>query len=71
MTANFKDNSIGEMDALLGMQPNRPILVSEYWTGWFDNMFNSGHNVMSTESMLRNHTLAQALLRILSKLSLF
>lgn len=33
MTANFKWNSIENMNRLLELQPNRPIFVTEYWPG--------------------------------------
>ena len=47
MTANFKAQSIENMEALLSFQPNRPILVSEFWPGWFDHWFEPIHNTLS------------------------
>ena len=47
MTANFKAQSIENMEALLSYQPNRPILVSEFWPGWFDHWFEPIHNTLS------------------------
>ena len=44
MTANFKKDSIENMESLLELQPDRPILVSEYWSGWFDHWFEPVHN---------------------------
>ena len=52
MTANFKYESIPNMDALLELQPDRPILVSEYWPGWFDHWFEPVHNILSTKGSL-------------------
>ena len=49
MTANFKDDSIENMDLLLQLQPNRPILVSEFWPGWFDHWFEPIHNILSVD----------------------
>ena len=37
MTANFKYEGTENMEKLLEYQPNRPILVSEFWPGWFDH----------------------------------
>ncbi len=50
MTANFKDNSVENLDRLLELQPDRPILVSEYWSGWFDHWYEPRHNDMTTQS---------------------
>lgn len=47
MTANFKYQSIENMDALLELQPNRPILVSEFWPGWFDHWLEPVHNILN------------------------
>ena len=49
MTANFKADSIENMDLLLQLQPNRPILVSEFWPGWFDHWFEPIHNILSVD----------------------
>ena len=46
MTANFKYQSIENMDELLKLQPNRPILVSEFWPGWFDHWLEPVHNIL-------------------------
>ena len=47
MTANFKYQSIENMDALLELQPHRPILVSEFWPGWFDHWLEPVHNILN------------------------
>jgi len=49
MTANFKYQSIENMDALLKLQPNRPILVSEFWPGWFDHWLEPLHNTLNLQ----------------------
>ena len=49
MTANFKFESTENLDALLALQPNRPILVSEFWPGWFDHWFEPIHNTLNIE----------------------
>lgn len=48
MTANFKCNSEAELKRLKELRPNAPILVSEFWPGWFDHWFQGDiHNVLS------------------------
>ena len=49
MTANFKYESTENMDILLTLQPNKPILVSEFWPGWFDHWFEPVHNILNLE----------------------
>ena len=49
MTANFKYEGAENMDKLLQFQPNRPILVSEFWPGWFDHWFEPVHNILNLE----------------------
>ena len=46
-TTNFKYDDTENLDALLALQPNRPILVSEYWPGWFDHWFEPFHDTLS------------------------
>jgi hypothetical protein len=43
-TANFYDDAKGQLDTLLELQPDKPILVMEYWSGWFDHWFEPSHN---------------------------
>lgn len=47
MTANFKWGSEDELRRIKELRPNAPILVSEYWPGWFDHWFEKNHNVLS------------------------
>ena len=49
MTANFKYEGTENMEKLLEYQPNRPILVSEFWPGWFDHWFEPIHNILNLE----------------------
>lgn len=49
MTANFKYEYTENMEELLKLQPNRPILVSEFWPGWFDHWFEQVHNTLNVE----------------------
>jgi len=50
MTANFKWGSEGELERIKELRPNAPILVSEYWPGWFDHWFEPHHNILSEEN---------------------
>ena len=36
---------------LLGqeLRPDAPVLVSEFWPGWFDHWFEPHHNVLSEQ----------------------
>jgi len=49
MTANFKFNSINELNRIKELRPNSPILVSEFWPGWFDHWFEENHNTLIEE----------------------
>lgn len=37
MTANFQENATAELNALQQFAPNKPMMVMEYWSGWFDH----------------------------------
>ena len=47
MTANFKFGSEAELKRIKELRPNSPILVSEFWPGWFDHWFEENHNTLS------------------------
>jgi len=49
MTANFKWKSEEELQRIKELRPNAPILVSEFWPGWFDHWFEPNHNTLSEE----------------------
>ena len=50
MAANFQWGAEQEIAALRAMRPNSPVLVSEFWAGWFDKWFEDQHNILSEES---------------------
>ena len=50
MTANFKWNSEEELQRIKELRPNAPVLVSEFWPGWFDHWFEPSHNTLSEEN---------------------
>ena len=37
LTVNFQNEPNEALNKLLSVQPNKPPLVMEYWTGWFDH----------------------------------
>ena len=50
MAINFQWGAEEEIEALRAMRPNSPVLVSEFWSGWFDKWFEEKHNILSNES---------------------
>jgi len=48
MTANYQGNPEGNLNALLALQPNKPVMTMEFWTGWFDHWFED-HSTVSDE----------------------
>ena len=50
MAVNFQWGAEQEIAALRAMRPNSPVLVSEFWAGWFDKWFEDQHNILSEES---------------------
>eukprot|EP00095_Tigriopus_kingsejongensis_P008001 maker-scaffold269_size230758-snap-gene-1.34 protein:Tk08001 transcript:maker-scaffold269_size230758-snap-gene-1.34-mRNA-1 annotation:"hypothetical protein DAPPUDRAFT_58801" len=53
MTANFKFDSIANLDRLLELQPDKPVFVTEYWPGWFDHWFEQVHNTLNLEDFTK------------------
>ena len=45
----LESHSISPILILLDLRPDAPILVSEFWPGWFDHWFEPHHNVLSEE----------------------
>lgn len=45
-TVNFNDHPLQALERLKKFQPNRPLMVMEFWPGWFDTWGRS-HNTMS------------------------
>lgn len=48
MTANFQFNPKWNLDRLQEQQPDRPTMVMEFWSGWFDHWFEP-HNEIAPE----------------------
>ena len=43
-TVNFQDNVEKHLAALADMQPDKPLMVSEFWSGWFDHWGEKHHS---------------------------
>ena len=37
MTVNFQSHIERNLNQLLAVQPNKPVMVMEFWPGWFDH----------------------------------
>ena len=46
-TTNFGDNSLAKLNNLKQNQPNKPLYVSEFWSGWFDYWGDKTHHTMN------------------------
>lgn len=44
-TANFKLDPLQQMTTLRRLQPDKPIMAMEFWTGWFDHWDQPEHIV--------------------------
>ena len=51
-TANFKRNPEREFQLLDQFQPNKPNMVAEFWTGWFDHWMGPVHAHTTVEGYL-------------------
>lgn len=47
-TANFQEEPEKELQLLKKFQPDKPLMVMEYWTGWFDH-WTEKHHTRSAE----------------------
>uniref|UniRef100_A0A3Q1JGZ8 Beta-galactosidase n=1 Tax=Anabas testudineus TaxID=64144 RepID=A0A3Q1JGZ8_ANATE len=50
-TINLQRLSFGAIQHLADMQPQKPLMVMEYWSGWFD-VWGEHHHVFRAEDML-------------------
>lgn len=44
-TVNFKKDPLMPMEALKTFQPNKPLMVAEFWPGWFDHWDEDHHRM--------------------------
>ncbi|XP_034023881.1 beta-galactosidase-1-like protein 2 [Thalassophryne amazonica] len=50
-TINLQRLSFGAIQYLAEMQPHKPLMVMEYWSGWFD-LWGEHHHVFNAEDMV-------------------
>ncbi|KAF2361306.1 Glycoside hydrolase 35 catalytic domain [Trinorchestia longiramus] len=48
-TANFQTGAEDQFSMLKVLQPNRPLMVTEFWSGWFDYWLADYHSVWNVE----------------------
>ncbi|KAF7288081.1 hypothetical protein GWI33_000134 [Rhynchophorus ferrugineus] len=58
MTGNFDSDAQTNLDTLKSMQPNKPVMVMEYWSGWFDYWGNAHQ----TKTLDQFHEVYEAIL---------
>ena len=49
MTVNEQSNLGDVLDKLEAIQPGKPLMVTEYWAGWFDHWTEPIHHTTSVE----------------------
>lgn len=49
ITANFQNKPDAELNLLREYQPDKPLMVMEYWTGWFDHWTEKHHTRTAKE----------------------
>nr|CAH7738059.1 unnamed protein product [Callosobruchus chinensis] len=54
MTGNFNKDIKNQLDKLKSLQPDKPVMVMEYWSGWFDT-WGSRHNSFPLETFKENY----------------
>ncbi|XP_059473358.1 beta-galactosidase-1-like protein 2 [Neocloeon triangulifer] len=56
MTANFDNNPATQFDRLLELQPDKPLMAMEFWSGWFDYWFGVHTGGLSPENFAEHLT---------------
>ena len=51
-TVNLGSNAEGRCKALENVQPNKPVMVTEFWCGWFDH-WGEKHHVRDYKSVMK------------------
>ncbi|XP_071440974.1 beta-galactosidase-1-like protein 2 [Hetaerina americana] len=54
-TANFNNNPIMQLEALKNLQPDRALIVMEFWSGWFDHWMEGSHQTGLTPKVLEEN----------------
>ncbi|CAG9856740.1 unnamed protein product [Phyllotreta striolata] len=66
-TTNFGNNPEGYLKALSHLQPNQPLMVMEYWIGWFD-YWTQKHQ---TKSVIESKDLYERILKYPSSVNIY
>lgn len=48
-TGNFQAEPQQELEIMAGTQPGKPLMVMEYWAGWFDHWGESHNQIINTD----------------------
>lgn len=48
LTINFQTEPAENLETLREIQPDKPLMVMEFWTGWYDYWFGE-HNIISSQ----------------------
>ena len=48
LTSNFQSDPVEQFERMLELQPNRPLMVMEFWSVWFDHWFEQ-HKTMTAD----------------------
>jgi len=51
LTVNLQKDEVDSLKRLKTLQPDRPLMVAEFWPGWFDN-WGDGHHKMDLGKVL-------------------
>ncbi|RZC41824.1 beta-galactosidase-1-like protein 2 [Asbolus verrucosus] len=66
-TVNFGSDPNYAFDLLKDMQPNKPIMAMEYWTGWFDH-WSETHHTVSNDTF---HGIYEAILKYPASVNMY
>jgi len=55
-TANFQRNAQAEFSQLRKLQPNMPLMVTEFWSGWFDHWVLNHHGGLAFKDFKKSLT---------------
>ncbi|CAH1983098.1 unnamed protein product [Acanthoscelides obtectus] len=67
-TANFKVDAKGHLDMLKELQPGKPLMTMEFWTGWFDHWMDPRHH---TDSVTRFRTVLEQIMDYPSSVNMY
>ncbi|XP_031562165.1 beta-galactosidase-1-like protein 2 isoform X2 [Actinia tenebrosa] len=54
-TINLNSNEVTSLEELKKLQPNKPLMVTEFWPGWFDH-WGEHHHIMSHDQVANRVT---------------